>query len=127
MTDDTAPEDDDVPPRPARTIRFVPQSATISSSRPGAWKRLRPVLLAAIAALGVAGGQLGLLHRGLTGFTLGLYLLGTLAAILLAWPALGSLDRASAARTPVQREASSPPLWFASAGLVSAGIAFGRS
>ena len=127
VTDTTAMSDDDVPPYPARTIRFEPLSATVSTRHAGAWKRLRLALLVATATLGIAGGQLGLLHRGLTAFTFGMYLLGTLAVILLAWPALGGVTRASVARTLLQRDVSSPPLWIASAGLVCAGIAFGRS
>ncbi len=127
MTDDTARNNGGIPPRQARTIRFARRSAIVSTRQSGAWKRLRPALLAAIATLGIAGGQLGLLHWGLNTLTLGVYLLGTLAAIFLAWPALGSVTRASIARTLVQGDSASPPLWVASAGLASAGIAFGRS
>ncbi len=115
---------DDIPSRLERTIAFAPAALPRSG---GAWSRLRPVLLAAIAILGIAGGQLGLLHRGLNALSLGLYLLGTMAAIVLAWPMLGRVIRASMARTLVQGDVSSPPLWIASSGLAIAGIAFGRS
>jgi len=122
---DTTADDDEAPPRPVRTIRFVPSTRF---ARPlGAWARTRPVLLASIAIMGIIGAQLLLLREGLSAIALGLYVLGALAVILLAWPTLESVTRASLASVPVRADATSPPLWIAAAGIVSAGIAFGRT
>jgi len=93
----------------------------------GAWSRFRPVLLAAIAIMGVAGGQAGFVDRGVNALTLGLYLLGGLALVLLAWPSLHRTTRASLAPPLVVGDTSSPPVWMATAGLISGGLGFGRT
>lgn len=122
---DTPSDDEEVPQRPARMFRFVPGPRSARSH--GAWARTRPVSLASIAIMGIIGGQLLLLREGLGAIALGLYVLGALAVILLAWPTLRSVTRASLASVLVRADTTSPPLWIATAGIVSAGIAFGRA
>ncbi len=112
------------PLSPSRRLAFEPSN---SPGKRGAWNRLRPGLLAAFAILGIAGGQAGFIHRGLSVLTLGLYLLGALALVLLAWPSIPRMTRASLSPPLRVGDVSSPPVWIAAAGLISGGIAFGRT